>query len=140
MSVGEDKPTKWVQREGQIMLSLKPNFGPYKNRWTKIHLLGFEKKFEQRKCSNDKFGVSFLNLRWRFCKRKEWDFSHKGWGGGWGTRTPLDPLDTDSPILACSRLSDRVEGAKRYEQKKKLARPLLFHLPLFFSFFGCTAA
>ena len=92
MSVGEDKPTKWVQREGQIMLSLKPNFGPYKNRWTKIHLLGFEKKFEQRKCSNDKFGVSFLNLRWRFCKRKEWDFSHKGWGGGVGNKdTPGSP-------------------------------------------------
>ena len=57
------------------------------------------------------------------------DFSHKGGG----TRTPLDPLDIDSPILSVSRLSDRGDGAKRYEQKKKkkTARPilLLFHLP-----------
>ena len=55
------------------------------------------------------------------------DFSRKGGG----TRTPLDPLDIDSPILSVSRLSDRGDGAKRYEQKKKTARPilLLFHLP-----------
>ena len=26
MSVGEDKPTKWVQGEGQIMLSVKTKF------------------------------------------------------------------------------------------------------------------
>ena len=63
--------------------------------------------------------------------------------GGGGTRTPLDPLDTDSPILACSRLSDRGEGAKRYKQKKKIARPLLFHLPFFFFIlllYGCVTA
>ena len=57
-------------------------------------------------------------------------------GGAADTRTPLDLLDTDSPILACSRLSDRGEGAKTYEQKKNL----LFHLSLFFSFFCCTVA
>ena len=63
-----------------------------------------------------------------------------GGGGGEETRTHLDPLYTDSPILARSRLSDPGEGAKTYEQKK-IARPTLFHLPLFFfSFFCCTVA
>ena len=63
-----------------------------------------------------------------------------GGGGGEETRTHLDPLDTDSPILARSRLSDHGEGAKRYKQKK-IARPTLFHLPLFFfSIFFCKAA
>ena len=45
-------------------------------------------------------------------------FLKKEVGGGRGTRTPLDPLDIDSPTLACSRLSDRGDGAKRCEQFK----------------------
>lgn len=90
------------------------------------------KKFSTTRKLSEKFGVSFPNLRWRFCKRKEWDFLTRVGGGG-GTRTPLDPLDTDSPILACSRLSDRVEGAKRYEQKKKTSEAFIISLPLFFS-------
>ena len=123
-------------------MSIK-KIGSCKNLWPKRHLLGFEKIFNNVSVQTVNFSekVLFINLRWRFCKRKEWDFSHKGWGGrAADTRTPLDLLDTHSPILACSRLSDREEGAKRYEQNKKLARPLLFHLSLFFSFFCCTVA
>ena len=62
--------------------------------------------------------------------------------GGRGTRTPLDPLDIDSPTLSGSRLSDRGDGAEICKQKKKTARPilllllLLFHLPLFFHSFA----
>ena len=52
----------------------------------------------------------------------------------------MDPLDIDSPIIACSRLSDRGDGAKRYEQKKPprpiLLSLLLFHLPLVFHSFA----
>ena len=62
------------------------------------------------------------------------DFSHKGGG----TRTPLDPLDIDSPILSVSRLSDRGDGAKRYEQKKKKnseAYIIIISFTLIFSFF-----
>ena len=63
MSVGdEDKPTKWLQREGQNMLPITIIQEPL------------------------------------------------------DVRTPLDPLDIDSPTLACSRLSDRGNGVKRYEQ------------------------
>ena len=64
------------------------------------------------------------------------DFSHKG---GW-TRTPLDPLDIDSPILSGSRLSDRGDGAKRYEQKKNSeAYNIIISFTLIFSFFYCKA-
>ena len=64
---------------------------------------------------------------------------------GRGTRTPLDPLDINSPTLSGSRLSDRGDGAEICKQKKKTARPillllllllLLFHLPLFFHSFA----
>ena len=104
------------------MLSIKKKkIGSYKNLWPKRHLVGFEKIFNNESVQTVNFSekVLFINLRWRFYKRKEWDFSHKGWGGGGGgyKDTP-GCLDTDSPILACSRLSDRGEGAKTYEQKK----------------------
>ena len=59
------------------------------------------------------------------------DFSHKGGG----TRTPLDPLDIDSPILSVSRLSDRGDGAKRYEQKKKKQRGLYYYYFIYLNFF-----
>ena len=61
------------------------------------------------------------------------DFSHKGGG----TRTPPDPLDIDSPILSVSRLSDRGDGAKRYEQKKKNSEAyiIIISFTLIFSFF-----
>ena len=60
------------------------------------------------------------------------DFSHKGGG----TRTPLDPLDIDSPILSVCRLSDRGDGAKRYEQKKNSeAYIIIISFTLIFSFF-----
>ena len=63
---------------------------------------------------------------------------------GRGTRTPLDPLDIDSPTLSGSRLSVRGDGAEICKQKKKTARPilllllllLLFHLPIFFHSFA----
>ena len=69
-------------------------------------------------------------------------FFSQGLGGGGGTRTPLDPLDTDSPILACSRLSDRGEGAKRYEQKKTSEAFIISFTVFFFILllYGCMTA
>ena len=117
------------------MLSIKKKFGSYKNRWTKRHLLGFEKNLNnvsvQTVNFSEKVGVWFINLRWRFCTNERNEIFLTRVVGGGETRTLLDRLDTDSPILVCSRLSDRGKGAKRYEQKK-IARPLLFHLPFFF--------
>ena len=64
----------------------KKKIGSYKNLWTKRHLLGFEKIFNNVSVQTVNFSekVLFINLRGRFCKRKEWDFSHKGWGGKGG--------------------------------------------------------
>ena len=108
MSVGyEDKPTKWLQREGQNMLSITIIQEPLDLRFLRINFQHCENNVNFR----GEFGV------WLW-KRKQRDFSQKG-GGGRGTRTPQDPLDIDSPTLASSRLSDRGDGAKRYEQLKK---------------------
>ena len=110
MSVGdEDKPTTWLQREGQNMLPITIIQEP-------LDVLFLRINFQQRECLNDKFQRRIWSLVVK-TKGKGF-FSKRRWGGGgWrGTRTPLDPLDIDSPILACSRLSDRGNGAKRYEQ------------------------
>ena len=94
-----------VARRTDYVVYIKKKIGSYKNLWPKRHLLGFEKNFQQRECSNGKFQRKIFLTR-------------VGEGGPADTRTPLDLLDTDSPILACSRLSDRGEGAKTHEQKK----------------------
>ena len=56
----------------------------------------------------------------------------------------MDPLDIDSPILACFRLSDRGDGAKRYEQKKTteayIIIIIIISFTFSFSFFCCKAA
>ena len=109
MSVGdEDKPTKWLQREGQNMLPITIIQEP-------LDVLFLRIKFQQRECLDDKFQRRIWSLVEK-TKGKGF-FSKRKWGGGGrGTRTPLDPLDIDSPTLACSRLSDRGNGVKRYEQ------------------------
>ena len=99
------------------MLSIKKKFGSYKNRWTKRHLLGFKKNLNnvsvQTVNFSEKVGVWFINLRWRFCTNERNGIFLTRVVGGGETRTLLDRLDTDSPILVCSRLSDRGKGAKR---------------------------
>ena len=57
--------------------------------------------------------------------------------GGRGTRTPLDPLDIDSPTLSASRLSDRGDGAVICKQKKKNSEAyiIIISFTLIFSFF-----
>ena len=109
MSVGdEDKPTKWLQREGQNMLSITIIQEPLDVRFLWIN-------FQQRECLNDKFRRRIWSL---VVKTKgKGVFSKRSLGeGGRGTRTLLDPLDIDSPTLACSRLSDRGNVVKRYEK------------------------
>ena len=107
MRVGdEDKPTKWLQREGQNMLPITIIQEP-------LDVLFLRINFQQRECLNDKFQQRIWSLVVK-TKGKGF-FSKKRWGGR-GTKTPLDPLDIDSPTLACSRLSDREDGAKRYEK------------------------
>ena len=54
--------------------------------------------------------------------------------GGRGTRTPLDPLDIDSPTLSGSRLSDRGDGAEICKQKKK-QRGLYYYYFIYLDFF-----
>ena len=114
-------PTKWVRREGQIMLSTETKFWSIQEPLDKKSFTWIQKNFQQRKCSNDKFERKIWSFVSQFAlvflQTKGMGFCSQGLGGG-GTRTPLDPLDTDSPILACSRLSDCGESAKRYEQKK----------------------
>ena len=71
--------------------------------------------------------------------------------GGRGTRTPLDPLDIDSPTLSGSRLSDRGDGAEICNQKKKTSEAyiiiiiiiiiiIVISFTFIFSFFCCKAA
>ena len=69
--------------------------------------------------------------------------------GGRGTRTPLDPLDIDSPTLSASRLSDRGDGAVICKQKKKNSEAyiiiiiiiiIFISFTFIFSFFCCKAA
>ena len=107
MGVGdEDKPTKWLQREGQNMLPITIIQEP-------LDVLFLPINFQQRECLNDKFQQRIWSLVVKTTGKGF--FSNKRWGGR-GTKTPLDPLDIDSPTLACSRLSDRGNGVKRYEQ------------------------
>ena len=117
------RPMKWLQREGQNMLSITIIQEP-------LDVLFLRINFQQRNCSNDKFQRRIWSLVYQFAgvleNERKGIFLTKE-GGGW-TSTPLDPLDIDSPILACSRLSDREDGAKRYEQKQKPARPILLLL------------
>ena len=90
---------------------------------------------------NDKFQRRIWSLVYQFSGVLENE--RKGVRGR-GTRTPLDPLDINSPTLSGSRHSDRGDGAEICKQKKKTARPilllllllLLFHLPLFFHSFA----
>ena len=96
-------------------MSIK-KIGSCKNLWPKRHLLGFENIFNnvsfQRKSFVYQFALAFLQT-------KGMGFFSQGLGrAGGGYKDTPGCLDTDSPILACSRLSDRGEGAKRYEQKK----------------------
>ena len=126
MSVGgdhEDMPTKWLQREGQNMLSITIIQEP-------LDVLFLRINFQLRDCSNAKFQRRIWSLVYQFAGVPENE-------QGRGTRTPLDPLDIDSPTLACSRLSDRGDGAKRYEQKNKqrgLCYYYFIYLYIFHSF------
>lgn len=104
------------------------------------------KNFQQRECSNGKFQrKSFVyQFALAFLQTKGMGFFSQGLGRGAGggaadARTPLDVLDTDFPILACSRLSDRGEGAKTYEQKKT-SEAFIISFIVIFSLFCCKVA
>ena len=99
MGMGEDKLAKWLQKEGQIMLAIKKKFWFIQEPLDEKTFTWIRKKFQQRECFSEK--VLFINLRWRFCKRKEWDFSHKRWGRG---RIQGHPWIF---ILSSSRLEDK---------------------------------
>ena len=59
MSVGEDKPTKWVQREGQIRLSIKKNWFMQEPLAEKT-FTWIRKYFQQREFSAKKFCFSIF--------------------------------------------------------------------------------
>ena len=102
------------------------------------------KKFEQRECSNGKFQRKSWSLVYQFAlaflhKRKEWDFSHKGCRGRGNKDTPGSPRYW-LPHISVFQAFRSWERRKEIGTEKKIARPLLFHLPFFFSFFCCMSA
>ena len=84
MSVGdEDKPTKWLQREGQNMLPITIIQEP-------LDVLFLRINFQQRECLNDKFQRRIWSL---VVKTKgKGVFSKRRWVGGEGDKnTPGSP-------------------------------------------------
>ena len=81
MSVGdEDKPTKWLQREGQNMLPITIIQEP-------LDVLFLRINFQQRECLNDKFQRRIWSLVVE-TKGKGF-FSKRRWGGGEGDKDTL---------------------------------------------------
>ena len=121
MSVGEEKPTKWgVARMTDYVVYKKKNWFIQEPLAEKT-FTWIRKNFQQRECSKGKFQrKSFVyQFALAFLQTKGMGFFSQGLGrAGSGYKDTPGCLDTDSPILACSRLSDRGEGAKTYEQKK----------------------
>ena len=78
----EDKPTKWLQREGQNMLPITIIQEP-------LDVLSLRINFQQRECLNDKFQHRIWSLVVK-TKGKGF-FSKKRWEGGGGQRHPWIP-------------------------------------------------
>lgn len=93
MSVGEDKSTKWLQREGRNMLSIKSKFWFIQEPLDEKTCSRIRNYFQKRKCSNDKLQREIWSLVYQFAaflqKRGKGFFKKRGGGGG--ARTPLDP-------------------------------------------------
>ena len=68
----------------------KKKFGSYKNRWTKRHLLGFEKNLNNVSAKKLEFGLSIC--AGVFAQTKGMGFFSQGLGGGGGNKdTPGSP-------------------------------------------------
>ena len=83
MRVGdEDKPTKWLQREGQNMLPITIIQEP-------LDVLFLPINFQQRECLNDKFQQRIWSLVVKTTGKGF--FSNKRWGGEGDKDTPGSP-------------------------------------------------
>ena len=133
MSVGEEKPTKWgVARRTDYVVYKKKNWFIQEPLAEKT-FSWIRKNFQQRECSNGKFQrKSFVyQFALAFLQTKGMGFFSQGLGrAGGGYKDTPGCLDT---FRSWGRRKD-------IWAEKKLARPLLFHLSLFFSFFCCTVA
>ena len=106
------------------------------------------KNFQQRECSNGKFQRKSWGLVYQFApaflhKRKEWDFSHKGWVGGGGEQGhPWIPQILTPPYQRV--LGFQIVGkAQRDMSRKKTSEAFIISFTVFFFIlllYGCMTA
>ena len=125
MSVGdEDKPTTWLQREGQNMLPITIIQEP-------LDVLFLRINFQQRECLNDKFQRRIWSLVVKtkgkgFFSKRRW----RGGGGGEGDKDTLGSPRYWLPYISLFQAFRSWERRKKIWAVKKTARPILLLLLL----------